>query len=133
MFADADAKAREYVRVYGLKAKDVMTRFIVTVPSRASLADVAEIFDTHRIRQVPVMDDGKLVGMISRTDLVRKLAEIKVTGPATRPDNGALQKAIWDQAQGPAVAQGRLREPGREGRRRRAVGCRGLASAAPAR
>ena len=97
VFADADAKAREYVKSHGLKAKDVMTRFIVTVPSRASLADVAEILDTHRIRQVPVMDDGKLVGMISRTDLVRKLAEIKVTGPATRPDNGALQKAIWDQ------------------------------------
>ncbi len=97
VFADADAKAREYVKSYGLKAKDVMTRFIVTVPSRASLADVAEILDTDRIRQVPVMDDGKLVGMISRTDPARKLAEIKVTGPATRPDNGALQKAIWDQ------------------------------------
>ena len=43
------------------------------------------------------MDDGKLVGMISRTDLVRKLAEVRIAAPAARPENGALQKAIWDQ------------------------------------
>jgi CBS-domain-containing membrane protein len=74
-----------------------MTRFIVSVSKTANLSEVAEILDTHRIRQVPVMDDGKLVGMISRADLVRKLAEVKIPAPATRPQNGALQKAIWDQ------------------------------------
>jgi osmotically-inducible protein OsmY len=35
--------------------------------------------------------------MISRTDLVRKLAEVRVAAPAARPENGVLQKAIWDQ------------------------------------
>jgi osmotically-inducible protein OsmY len=46
------------------------------------------------------MSGGRLVGMISRADLVHLvpvLAEASVTTPATRPDNGALQKAIWDQ------------------------------------
>jgi osmotically-inducible protein OsmY len=37
------------------------------------------------------------VGMISRADLVRKLAEVTVSKPAPRPDNGTLQKAIWEQ------------------------------------
>jgi CBS domain-containing protein len=97
LFADADAKAREYIKSHGLKAQDVMTRVIVSVPKTASLAEVADVLDTHRIRQVPVMDDGRLTGMISRTDLVRKLAEIKIAAPAARPDNGVLQKAIWDE------------------------------------
>jgi osmotically-inducible protein OsmY len=35
--------------------------------------------------------------MISRADLVRALAEVSITAPAARPDNGALQKAIWDE------------------------------------
>lgn len=96
-FADPDSKAREYIKSHGLRATDVMTRFVVSVSSRASLAEVAEILDTHRIRQVPVMDDGRLVGMISRADLVRKLAEVKISAPAARPENGALQKAIWDR------------------------------------
>src|SRR5512145_2691904 len=97
LFADPDAKAREYLKSHGLRAEDVMTRFVVSVPEGASLAEVADVLDAHRIRQVPVMSDGRLVGMISRADLVRKLAEAKVGVPAARPDNGALQKAIWDQ------------------------------------
>jgi CBS domain-containing protein len=97
VFADADTKAREYIKSHGLKAQDVMTRFIVSVSKAANLSEVAEVLDTHRIRQVPVMDDGKLVGMISRADLVRKLAEVSIAAPTTRPQNGALQKAIWDQ------------------------------------
>ena len=58
VFADADAKAREYIKSHGLKAQDVMTRFIVSVAKTASLSEVAEVLDTHRIRQVPVMEDG---------------------------------------------------------------------------
>jgi CBS domain-containing protein len=97
VFADPDAKAREYVKSHGLRARDVMTRFVVSVPEGASLAEVADVLDTHRIRQVPVMSNGRLVGMISRADLVRKLAEVTVAATARRPGNGALQKAIWDQ------------------------------------
>ncbi len=97
VFADADSKAREYIKSHGLKAHDVMSRVVISVSRQASLAEVADVLDTHRIRQVPVMDDGKLVGMISRTDLVRKLAEVKIVAPAARPENGALQKAIWEE------------------------------------
>ena len=97
MFADADSRARDYVKSHGLRAQDIMARFVVSVGKSASLAEVAEILDTHRIRQVPVMDDGKLVGMISRADLVRKLAEATISGPATRSQAGQLQKAISDQ------------------------------------
>ena len=95
MFADSDAKAREFIKSHGIVARDVMTRLIVSVSKDAPLSEVAEILDTHRIRQVPVIQDGKLVGMISRTDLVRKLAEATITASVARPDNGTLQKAIW--------------------------------------
>jgi CBS-domain-containing membrane protein len=101
-FADADAKAREYIKSHGRKARDVMTRFVTSVSHEASLAEVADILDTHRIRQVPVMDGGKLAGMISRADLVRMLAEARIAAPAGRPDSGALQKAIWDQVKAQA-------------------------------
>ena len=96
-FADPDVKAREYVKSHGHKAQEVMTRVIVSVSEGASLAEVADVLDTHRIRQVPVVSDGRLAGMISRADLVRALAEVSITAPAARPDSGALQKAIWDQ------------------------------------
>lgn len=97
MFSDADALAREYTKSHGLLAQDVMTRHIISVGETASLSEVAEILDTHRIRQVPVLKDGKLVGMISRADLVRKLAEAVIIAPAEMPSNGQLLKAIWNE------------------------------------
>jgi CBS domain-containing protein len=96
-FADPDVKAREYAKSHGHKAQDVMTRVVVSVSESATLAEVADALDTHRIRQVPVTSNGRLAGMISRADLVRALAEVSITAPAARPDSGALQKAIWDQ------------------------------------
>jgi CBS domain-containing protein len=94
-FIDADTKAREYLKSHGRHARDVMTRPIVSVPRDASLSKVAEMLDTHRIRQVPVIEDGKLVGMISRSDLVRKLAEAAIAAPAATAGDDALQDAIW--------------------------------------
>jgi CBS domain-containing protein len=95
VFADSDSKARDYIKSHGNVANDVMTRLVVSVSKDAQLSEVAEILDTHRIRQVPVMEDGSFVGMISRADLVRKLAEATITPSASRPENGVLQKAIW--------------------------------------
>jgi len=97
IFADPNAKAREYVKSHGHKAQDVMTRMVVSVSEGASLAEVADALDTHGIRQVPVVTEGRLAGMISRADLVRALAQASITAAAARPDGGALQKAIWDQ------------------------------------
>jgi CBS domain-containing protein len=97
VFADPDVKAREYVKSHGLRARDIMTRFVVSVPQNESLGEVADVLDSHRIRQVPVVSKGRIVGMISRADIVRKLAETKAAASDARLDNGALQKAIWDQ------------------------------------
>jgi CBS domain-containing protein len=97
LFADANSKARDFIKSHGIVAEDVMTRFVVSVSKDARLSEVADILDTHRIRQVPVMQDGKLVGMISRADLVRKLAEATITASAARSESGALQQAIWQQ------------------------------------
>jgi CBS domain-containing protein len=97
LFADPDTRAREFVKTHGRKARDIMTRFVVSVSEDASLAEVADVLDRHRIRQVPVMADGRLAGMIARADLVRALAEVTIAAPAARPDNGALQQAIWER------------------------------------
>jgi predicted transcriptional regulator len=96
MFADSNSKARDYIKIHGRVANDVMTRFVASVSKDAQLSEVAEILDTHRIRQVPVMEDGKLAGMISRADLVRKLAEATIT-PSTRERCAAESHLAADQ------------------------------------
>lgn len=97
ILADSDTQAREYTKSHGLRARDVMTRRVLTVAPDTSLSEVAEILDTHRVRRVPVLEGGRLVGIISRTDLVRKLAEVIPTAPTARPEDGQLREAIWEE------------------------------------
>ena len=50
-----------------------MTRDVVTVTEETNLAEVATLLETHRIKRVPVMREGKIVGIVSRSNLVRAL------------------------------------------------------------
>ncbi|HYZ41720.1 MAG TPA: CBS domain-containing protein, partial [Stellaceae bacterium] len=47
---------------------------VVSVTEETSVADIAVMLETHRIKRVPVLRDGKLVGIVSRANLVRALA-----------------------------------------------------------
>jgi CBS domain-containing protein len=67
------ARAAAYVKSHGVTAADVMTRDVVTMTQDTPLTAIAELMENRRIRRVPVVEDGKLVGIVSRLDLVRAL------------------------------------------------------------
>ena len=73
MFASPARLAAEFVKSTGRKVQDVMTRELITAPETALLADIAELFDRHSIRRVPVTRNGSLIGMVTRADLMRAL------------------------------------------------------------
>lgn len=50
---------------------EIMTRDVITVDATAPLEEIMEILDSERILRVPVMRDGKMVGLVSRPDLLR--------------------------------------------------------------
>ena len=51
-----------------------MTREVVSVGELASLGEIAELMETKRIKRVPVVRDGTIVGIVSRADLLQVLA-----------------------------------------------------------
>ena len=55
-------------------ARDVMARPVVTVGEETEISEVARLLTAHRIKRVPVLRDGRIVGIVSRADLVRALA-----------------------------------------------------------
>jgi CBS domain-containing protein len=97
IFADSDAAAREYAKVHGLSARDVMSRHVISVRDDAEIRDVADILDSHRIKRVPVLNDGRLVGIISRRDLVRALSQVQSSSVPEKLDNAALHRALRDR------------------------------------
>ena len=84
--ASEEDLAREYIKSHGRKVKDVMTSNVISVTETMELADVANLLETKRIKRVPVVRDGKIVGIISRANLVRALAATK-NDPATEVDS----------------------------------------------
>ena len=63
-----------YLTIHGLRAKDVMSSEVISVNEQATIAQIAGLLEAHRIKRVPVMRDGKLVGIVSRANLLQALA-----------------------------------------------------------
>ncbi|MDR6412968.1 CBS domain-containing protein [Paraburkholderia terricola] len=84
----ADHEARDYVKTHGAKVRDVMTAEVLSVRPDTPLGEVAGILETRRIKRVPVMMAGQLVGIVSRANLVQALASV--------PDEPASDVALPD-------------------------------------
>ena len=74
MMSSTNRLAGEYIKSHSGKVKDVMTRDVLSVTEDTPVADIAVLLETNRIKRVPVLRDGKLVGIVSRANLVRALA-----------------------------------------------------------
>ncbi len=94
MFLDADMKARDYIKSHARKAEDIMCPFVISVSDNATLAEVADILDTNNLKRVPVMKAGKLVGIVTRGDLVRALASADANRDTPIGDGAAVQKRL---------------------------------------
>lgn len=73
----AEGAARDFVKSHSWRVADVMSKPVVAVTEDTSLADVAAMFGTRGIKRAPVVRDGRLVGIVSRADLLRIIAAAK--------------------------------------------------------
>ena len=67
-------KTVEFDKTHGRTAGSVMTRNVVTVDSETPLTEVAELLERYHIKRAPVLCNGKLVGIVSRANLLHGLA-----------------------------------------------------------
>lgn len=91
-------KAFSYIKSHGVHASNVMTKKVVTVDENTELEKIAEILERKHIKRVPVLSGGKLVGIVSRADLIRGLATLQtIKSDSARTDRelrDAVEKAI---------------------------------------
>lgn len=66
--------AQEYAKSHAGKAKDVMTTDVICVTPDTPLSEIARLFERHGIKRVPVLEDGKLAGIVTRGNLVQAIA-----------------------------------------------------------
>jgi CBS domain-containing protein len=96
LLENPDESASEYVKSHGTHAKDVMTKDVITVAEDTPVSKIAELLEKHRIKRVPVVHDGRVVGIVSRANLLHGLIAQKapVAAPTGEKD---LRKAVLDE------------------------------------
>jgi CBS domain-containing protein len=96
LFEDQFKVARRYAKAHGRHARDVMTKEVLTVDENASLSEVAALLETHRIKRVPVMRLGRMVGIVSRANLLQGLAACGTSVMPTGPTDEELRRRVLE-------------------------------------
>lgn len=88
-------QATEFVKSHGRKASDVMTRPVVTVEEDTRLEEVADILERLRIKRVPVVRKNRVVGIVSRANLLHGLVTARLAG-AIASDDETIRAALLE-------------------------------------
>jgi CBS-domain-containing membrane protein len=73
--------ASEYTHSHGMRVSEVMTENVRTISEDTELEEIVELMERHRIKRVPVVRDGKLTGIVTRSNLMHAMVSMARTAP----------------------------------------------------
>jgi CBS domain-containing protein len=98
--------AAEYIHAHSRKIAEVMTQPPITITEDTPLDEIVHLMETRRIKRLPVMRDGKVVGIVSRADLLHALASAAKSIPTGAPTDTAIRDQLMtDLAKQPWAPQ----------------------------
>jgi CBS domain-containing protein len=86
--------AGEYVHTHGRKVEEVMTRKVVVVARDAPLEEVVGLMERRRVKRLPVVEAGRLVGIVSRADLLKVLAQLAPMAPPVAASDTEIRARV---------------------------------------
>jgi CBS domain-containing protein len=86
--------AAEYIHAHSRKVAEVMTQAPITITEDTPLDDIVHLMETHRIKRLPVVRDRKVVGIVSRADLLHALASAAKSIPTGTPTDAAIRDQL---------------------------------------
>jgi CBS domain-containing protein len=84
----------DYIREHGRKVSDVMTSEPITVTEDATLEDIVNAMETNDVKRLPVMRGEKLVGIVSRANLLQAVASLAREIPDPTADDDHIRRRI---------------------------------------
>jgi CBS domain-containing protein len=76
LFADPDARATSFLKAHGRTAAEVMVERLEVAHPDTPLDVAARLMHERRVKRLPVVEDGRLVGIVARADLLRALLQV---------------------------------------------------------
>lgn len=93
-FLIGPALASEYVHACGRKVRDVMSTTVHTIAPDTPLDEIVKIMESRRIKRLPVVRDGRVIGIVSRANLLRALASFASVTKFTKVDDATIRQAL---------------------------------------
>ncbi len=94
MLASRELLAGEFLREHSRRVGDLMTREVVTATPETPVADIATLLERNRIKRVPIIDNGRVVGIVSRANLIQALATSRGTPIEPQPADAELREKV---------------------------------------
>jgi CBS domain-containing protein len=89
--------AAEFIKEHSRKVADVMSREVITAAPETPLSEIANLLEKNAIKRVPIVDKGKLVGIVSRANLLQALATLSGAAAATQADDAEIREKVLTQ------------------------------------
>jgi CBS domain-containing protein len=89
--------ADEYVKTHARQVNNVMTREVVTIAEDAGLDEAVDIMERRRIKRLPVVRGGQVVGIVSRANLLHALVSLAAAAPPPTLADTAIREALLTQ------------------------------------
>ena len=86
--------AAQYVKEHSRKVADVMTRDVITATPDTPLQDIANILEKNSIKRVPIIKAGKMVGVVSRANLLQALASLRKQIEGGTPNDTKIRETV---------------------------------------
>lgn len=106
LLAGRAQQAAEYVRSHGRRVDEVMTSDPVVITEDTSLDEVVSLMERRRIKRVPVVSGLRIIGIVSRANLLHALASLARRPAAEHQDDTTIRKRIIDELERQAWARG---------------------------
>ena len=91
--------ANEYIREHSRRVTDVMTRNVVTATADTPLSTIANLLEKNAIKRVLIVEEGKVIGIVSRANLLQALASpgTRAKSAATGADDSKIRETVLSQ------------------------------------
>jgi CBS domain-containing protein len=89
----SETLATDYVKAHACRVGDIMSRDVITAYPYTPLRDVAAVLEKNSIKRVPILENGQLVGIVSRANLVQAVASAR-TGMEVSPSDVAIRDKL---------------------------------------
>ena len=96
MMVSSEERSRDFLKSHAVHVRDVMTREVISVEEDTLASKIAGILEENRVKRVPVVRGDRLVGIVSRADIIRALA-VQHIPIASRPEGDlALRQTVLE-------------------------------------